>query len=121
VHCKGLIFDGGKNLTCEPEITKYKISLHDEFILLASDGLFEQVSRGEVLLWIQEYVAVHKASKEDLEKAGEMVIGKIFDVLAVLMNTTVAELKAMPNKKRMFDDTTVIIIFLEHEYVDQPE
>jgi len=109
------------NLTCEPEITKYKISLQDEFILLASDGLFEQVPREEVLKWIQEYIAEHKTSKADLEKTSEMVVGKIFDVLAGLMNTTVDELKAMPNKKRMFDDTTVIIIFLEHEYVDQPE
>lgn len=108
-------------LTCEPEITKYKISLQDEFILLASDGLFEQVPREEVLKWIQEYIAEHKTSKADLEKTSEMVVGKIFDVLAGLMNTTVDELKAMPNKKRMFDDTTVIIIFLEHEYVDQPE
>jgi len=99
-------------LTSEPEITKFSISQQDEFILLASDGLFEQVSRNDVIGWIQEYVDLHKTSRADLEKASEMVVGKIYSVLAGMMETTVAELKAMPNKKRMFDDTTVIIIFL---------
>lgn len=83
--------------------------------------MFEQVSREEVLSWIKEYITVHKATKDRLEKASEMVIEKIFNVLATVMNVSVEELKALPNKKRMFDDTTVIIIFLEHNFSNQVE
>lgn len=61
------------------------------------------------------YALLHSSSKEKLERAGEMVITKVFSILADVLNMTVDELKTMPNKKRMFDDTTVIVIFLGHE------
>jgi len=102
-------------LTSEPEITKYKISSQDEFILLASDGLFEQVGHEDVLHWIEEYAAQNGTSKEALKRASEMVIDRVYSVIAGLMETTVEEVKLMPNRKRMFDDTTVIIIFLQCE------
>jgi len=99
-------------LTSEPEITKFQISSRDEFVILATDGLFEHVSFDDVLGWIQGYLAEHKIPSE-LEQTSEVVIRHLYQHLAGVFEVTVEELLIMPNKKRLFDDATIIIIFLQ--------
>jgi len=100
-------------LTNEPELTTYKIVPQDEFLLIASDGLFEQVTTTEVVKWIHEYVVENNHSKEACEKASEMVINKLWVALAQIMEVTVDALKATTNKKKLFDDATVIVLFFK--------
>jgi len=98
-------------LTNEPEVTRFKITPEDEFVIICSDGLFEQVAHGDVISWVNDYLSENKSSKEALTKAAEVILNKLFEILAGLCEMTVEELKVFPNKKRMFDDATLIIVF----------
>jgi len=103
-------------LSAEPEVTEYVISPEDEFIVMSSDGLYEQLQEYEVTGWIGRFLDANRDRPLNLEKAAEFVIENMLQVLADLMGQSLAYVKAMPNKKKSFDDTTVIIIFL-----DQPK
>jgi len=103
-------------LSAEPEVTEYAIAPEDEFLVISSDGLYEQLQEYEVTGWIGRYLDANRDRPLNLEKAAEFVIENMLQVLADLMGQSIAYVKAMPNKKKSFDDTTVIIIFL-----DQPK
>jgi len=108
-------------LSCEPEVTEYEIKPEDEFIIMSSDGLYEQLQESEVVGWVGKFLEVNKDRPLNLEKAAEFVIENQLQVLADLMGQTVKYVKAMPNKKKSFDDTTVVIIFLNQPKKPEPK
>lgn len=88
-------------VTCEPEIFSYLIHPDDEFLVLASDGLWERLSNERVVASVKGPNAATSVVKQALGPSCAMV-GQIMDLKA-------------PVSRQYRDDITVLIVFLKNK------
>lgn len=81
----------------EPEVTKYKISTNDRFMIIASDGVWEFLENIEVVQFINPYYEVN-----DIEGACDL-----------LMKESLHKWKIEEDDQNV-DDITFILIFFYH-------
>jgi len=99
-------------ITSEPEINVHKIEPKDQFVVIASDGLYEHFTPEQVTSFIGEFLQECKDSPKEFAKIGCRIIAKELETIAKLMRKTVEEVKNLPNRKSFMDDTTVIVLLL---------
>lgn len=90
----------------------HKIEPKDQFVVIASDGLYEHFTPEQVTTFIGEFLLECKDSPKEFAKIGNRIIAKELETIARLMRKTVDEVKNLPNRKSFMDDTTVIVLLL---------
>ncbi|CAM9914357.1 unnamed protein product [Scytosiphon promiscuus] len=99
-------------ITAEPEISVHEINTtQDDFVVLASDGLWDHVSN------IEAVEIVRKAAYDDgvPESAGDRLVQRVLERAAENHGISVEELQEVPegNRRRsMHDDITCVVFFL---------
>jgi len=69
---------GGKEnvVSCEPEISSHEIEADDDFVLLASDGIFDTMSNNEIIETIFETLRYFKQRSIDPYREYEHILGE---------------------------------------------
>jgi len=93
-------------ITSEPEITTHKLTPEDRFVVISSDGLYENMTPEMV----SEFVEQQLDAGADPSTLASKIIEYLFEVLARLMNKTPEQVKKLPNRKSFMDDTSVIVL-----------
>lgn len=97
-------------ITSEPEVNVHKIVPSDQFVVIASDGLYEQFTPEQITSYVGEFLL--ECNEGEIAKLGNRIIAKELEIIAKIMKKTVDEVKSLPNRKSFMDDTTVIILLL---------
>ncbi|CAM9711906.1 unnamed protein product, partial [Choristocarpus tenellus] len=99
-------------ITAEPEITEHSINPElDEFVILASDGLWDYVSSQEAVEIVQEAAYQDQNPKD----AGDRLIKRVLEKAAERYSLTVPGLMDVPEgsvRRSMHDDVTCVVFFL---------
>ena len=77
-----------------PEVSKYDLTPHDEFLLVWSDGVWEFISNSEAVKIVAEY------GRHNIDKAAEALAQKAWD-------------KWILNEVDLVDDITVLIHYFK--------
>ena len=112
-------------VTVDPEITQFSLdpSLGIEFVVLATDGLFDFLSNQQVVDIIQEYFLQHSSIPVRPTQLGNVCDILITNILQMAMarycnsNDEFARLQTALNlsperRRKFFDDVSVTVIFL---------
>eukprot|EP01029_Cantina_marsupialis_P027935 TRINITY_DN774198_c0_g1_i1.p1 TRINITY_DN774198_c0_g1~~TRINITY_DN774198_c0_g1_i1.p1 ORF type:complete len:353 (-),score=98.43 TRINITY_DN774198_c0_g1_i1:74-1132(-) len=95
-------------ITAEPEISEYDITNNDDFVIIASDGIWDELSNDEAV----DYVYKRMANKETPEKIAENL--KLFALEKSGWPQVVRQNPNMLNSKMrrsVHDDMTVFVVF----------
>lgn len=113
-------------ITVEPEITEFSVdpSMGNEFVVLATDGLFDFLSNQQVIDIVQEYCIQHMTTAA----TGNRKEGNVCDVLITnilqramtkychstdeYLRLQTALHQSPERRRRFFDDVSVTVIFL---------
>jgi len=93
-------------ITNEPEVTVHKISSHDRYAIISSDGLYEHLTVSEVAAFVEKQLE----TTTDGAKIAAGLIEHQFVKIAGMIGKTTDEVKAIPNRKEFLDDVTVVIL-----------
>jgi len=99
----------------EPEVETATLDHRARFLLLASDGLWENLSKPEVLSAMEEAMVSHDVSVEFIPA---QLIKMALERAAERHNVGIVEMLSMsPNERRNFhDDITVILVYLPYVF-----
>ena len=86
-------------VVCDPEITTHKISTEDDFVLLASDGIFDVISNEECVKIVYDTIRYFKKNSIDPYREYDMILGEC-----------VSNVMKQALLKRSEDNVTVMII-----------
>ncbi|KAG0469061.1 hypothetical protein HPP92_018389 [Vanilla planifolia] len=91
----------------EPSIVAHKIRPTDQFVIFASDGLWDHISNQEAVNIVQKYP--HKGIARRLIKAAQKIAARKREVRYV-------DLKSVDRgiRRHFHDDMTVIVLFLDY-------
>jgi len=93
-------------VTAEPVVTCHTLSdFEDEFVVLASDGLWDLVSNEEVADFLNEHGA-----EWDRANIAQKLVDYVFNLVAERNNLSFNQLLFHPNLSSMTDDITVIVV-----------
>eukprot|EP00117_Sycon_ciliatum_P031052 scpid53933/ scgid24362/ [Pyruvate dehydrogenase [acetyl-transferring]]-phosphatase 2, mitochondrial; Pyruvate dehydrogenase phosphatase catalytic subunit 2 len=113
-------------LTCEPEIRKHKLTDDDSFMILATDGLWDDLSPSEVVDIVgRHYNVLRQQAKRpvDMEEnaATDLIIRALQSTCrepdTLKQQEYAAALLKLPAqvRRRYYDDITVVVVFFENE------
>ena len=98
----------GPYITHVPDIVVSDISPHDKFLILASDGLWDEMSEQEAADLV--------GGLEDPGKAASLLLETALSIAAKNARLTVAELKALKHgRRRLHDDISIAVVRLRKE------
>eukprot|EP01018_Ginkgo_biloba_P011030 Gb_30858 [translate_table: standard] len=99
-------------LTAEPSITAYSLQPHDNFLIFASDGLWEHLSNQEAVDIVHNHPRAGSAKR--LVKAALQEAAKKREM-------RYSDLKKIDRgvRRHFHDDITVIILFLDHDLINK--
>ncbi|ORX94005.1 protein serine/threonine phosphatase 2C [Basidiobolus meristosporus CBS 931.73] len=110
-------------VTAKPEIMHHQIAEGDEFLVLATDGLWDELTNDEVVNYVGEYLSHHQSSSSSGPQIGEDSSVKDSNVATHLIRSAlggkdenrVAKLLTIPApySRRFRDDITVTVVFLK--------
>lgn len=117
--------------TAEPDITRHAISPDDAFLVLSSDGLYQDLDAASVVEYVGEFLhnpqlqadmrnnASAYLTKQALQAASESAIGRRTVTLSGVGGAENLNLSFIlqlpPSKKRNYhDDITVLVVFFDH-------
>ena len=114
----------GPYLSCEPDVNEFKLTSAHKYMVLASDGLWDVLSKGEVIeaLMSGGEIDLSKTCYEEArEEESPFVGGLLESVLArcgEACGRSVEELRGLePGKRRNYhDDITIAVIDLEGQF-----
>lgn len=77
-------FDAKKNgprgldnvVVSDPEVMSMQIKAHDDFVLLACDGIFDTLSNEDAIQTVYDTLRFYKNNSEDAYKEYEMILGE---------------------------------------------
>lgn len=98
-------------LSCEPSISSHKLHPDDQFLIFASDGLWEQLSNQEAVNIVNNNPPngiarrLVKAALRETARKREM---RLADLQKIEQGT----------RRHFHDDITVIVVFLNHKLID---
>lgn len=99
----------GPYIKAIPEIKVFEITKHDEYIVLATDGLSDFLKAKE----IAEILSFGKVSNQDLaDKLLKSVITKASKEIGISVDEIMA-MEAGENKRNIHDDITIIVFYLK--------
>ncbi|KAL5155318.1 putative protein phosphatase 2C 38 [Glycine soja] len=98
-------------LSYEPAISVHKLRPEDQFIIFASDGLWEQLSNQEV---------VNIVSNSPRNGIARRLVRAALRVAARKREMRVSDLQKIEQgvRRHFHDDITVIVVFLNHKLID---
>eukprot|EP00916_Digyalum_oweni_P017356 GHVL01028430.1.p2 GENE.GHVL01028430.1~~GHVL01028430.1.p2 ORF type:complete len:163 (-),score=35.22 GHVL01028430.1:148-636(-) len=101
-------------ITADPQITVRERTIHDEFVILASDGLWDELTDDEAVKIVKNRFKLLKTvDKEAAQNAAQALVLEALDHAAKKHVMTINEMAAIPagNRRRnLHDDITVIVI-----------
>ncbi|RWR92370.1 putative protein phosphatase 2C 60 [Cinnamomum micranthum f. kanehirae] len=99
-------------LSSEPSISVHPLQPHDQFVIFASDGLWEQLSNQEAVDIVQNHP--HNGSARRLVKAALLTAAKKREV-------RYSDLKKIERgvRRHFHDDITVVVVFLDSNLVSR--
>ncbi|KGN48956.1 probable protein phosphatase 2C 60 [Cucumis sativus] len=99
-------------LSCEPSIAVYELQPHDQFIIFASDGLWEHISNQQAVDLIRSHP--HNGSAKRLVKVAMLEAAKKREM-------RYSDLKDIDRgiRRHFHDDITVIVVFLDSNLVSR--
>lgn len=102
----------GPLLTCEPTLEERMLGRADRFLILASDGLWEQLGNQE---------AVNVVAGGDREGAAARLVVGALRKAARKRNGSYAEVKELGAGRRrpVHDDITCVVLFFDHEVMER--
>lgn len=103
-------------ITAEPEVTIHKIQPTDDYVVIASDGLYEYFTPAMVA----EIVESHLDAGLDPAKIPALLIEKQFEHIGKLVGKTPDQVKAAPGRKSFMDDTSIIILRFQQSATSSP-
>ncbi|XP_058771067.1 probable protein phosphatase 2C 38 [Vicia villosa] len=98
-------------LSCEPSISSHKLHPDDQFLIFASDGLWEHLSNQE---------AVHIVSNNAPNGIARRLVKAALREAAKKREMRLADLQKIEQgtRRHFHDDITVIVVFLNHKMID---
>lgn len=81
----------GVEFTLTETLDVHKIEPQDQFVVIASDGLYEHFTPEQVTSFIGDYLRECKDSPTEVAKIGNRIIAKELETIAKLMRKTVDE------------------------------
>lgn len=96
-------------VSAEPEIKVIDISSNDTFLVLASDGLWDFISDTEVAEMLHPYISNPSTN------LAQLLLDKVLERAAKEAKLGLSQLKQLPAgnvRRRLHDDTTIIVIRL---------
>ncbi|KAJ2478172.1 hypothetical protein EV174_004398 [Coemansia sp. RSA 2320] len=114
-------------VTARPVIVKHKLSDNDKFVVIASDGLYDQLSDAEVIATVSQWYEAHSTKSgasestlttEDTNAATHLIRAALStDRLGHRSDTMIRRLLAIPppHSRRFRDDISVTIVTLNAE------
>jgi len=108
-----------------PEITSRKIVQGDQFLVVACDGLWDELSSDQVVRVVQCLLAKHGGKANIAQLLVQFTLSKVAQRLAVeepeLEIFTHEDLRAMPpgddGRRELHDDITVIVLLFDQRYL----
>jgi len=104
-------------ITADPEVVQHKLNSGDKFLVIASDGLWEQFSNEEVVSMVSMFLQENSSDGKNntrtssnictylIEKVLRKVIGNTDDIVGALLHMD-------PKTRRQYhDDITITVIF----------
>jgi len=98
-------------VSSSPEVTRVRLQPLDDFVVMATDGLWDEMSDQEAVSIVSQCVA--EGRRQD---AGGALVDEALRRAAAAAGMTVAELRSLPpgNKRRnLHDDTTALVVWLK--------
>ncbi|KAJ1989780.1 [Pyruvate dehydrogenase [acetyl-transferring]]-phosphatase 1, mitochondrial [Coemansia spiralis] len=110
-------------ITANPEIVRHKLDENDKFIVVASDGLYDQLSDAEVVNTVARwYEANQKRSEtlmtQDMNVATHLIrLALSIDESNQYSDTAIGKLLAIPSphSRRFRDDISAMVILLDRD------
>eukprot|EP00919_Chromeraceae_sp_WS-2016_P062069 GHVR01147043.1.p1 GENE.GHVR01147043.1~~GHVR01147043.1.p1 ORF type:complete len:557 (+),score=177.20 GHVR01147043.1:170-1840(+) len=98
-------------ITAEPEVKTYTRHAKDQFILLASDGVWDFFNDTQAVEHVKKALKIHK---NDPQAAADSLVEEIIAKAASECGRTVESLKEVPLGKRrsLHDDITAVVVLL---------
>jgi len=103
-------------ITNEPEVTVHKITQHDDYVVISSDGLYEYFTPEMVA----EIVESHLDAGLDPAKIPTLLIERQFEHIGQLVGKTAAQVKCAAGRKNFMDDTSIILLVFNHPATSSP-
>ncbi|KDO32145.1 hypothetical protein SPRG_03362 [Saprolegnia parasitica CBS 223.65] len=94
-----------------PETKAHVLSASDKFLILGSDGVWDFLENEEAVAIVQAHVAAGKKTE-----AGRVLVERVIARAAEVKGKTLKEFAALPpgkERRRVHDDTTVVILFFD--------
>ena len=97
-------YGGRQNVVvCTPDINEHKVSRDDDFILMGSDGIFDNLSNEDIVSTVfdivQHYEKAGGLQMEDVEKGVDLILD---DIVQNIMKKSIVQ--------RSEDNVTIILI-----------
>ena len=106
----------GKNIgmTSQPQIQKFNLKEFDQFVVIATDGIWEVMSSAEVVAYILTLGA-------DREQAAKQLVSEARDIWQSLnrCKKTVSRISDLPGARSSIDDISCIVLFFNFEGITQ--
>ncbi|MES1919876.1 [Pyruvate dehydrogenase [acetyl-transferring]]-phosphatase 1, mitochondrial, partial [Bonamia ostreae] len=110
--------------TAEPHISERQLSERSEFAILASDGIFDELSAEQAVQCVSTFLERRESGEESLRNASAALVETAFSRAAERNNgrlengENIDKMLKISGKERRYlhDDMTALIIFFEKEY-----
>ena len=113
-----LLFNG-PYISNKPEINIYKLNRNDKYLVLASDGLWDEIKSSELSKLIEKYYKdenIDKKEEKNIENLSYYILYKILEIICENFNITIKKLMKISEGKylrQIHDDISMIIVDIE--------
>ncbi len=113
-----LLFNG-PYISNKPEINIYKLNRNDKYLVLASDGLWDEIKSSELSKLIETYNKdenIDKKEEKNIENLSYYILYKILEIICENFNITIKKLMKISEGKylrQIHDDISMIIVDIE--------
>lgn len=103
-------------ISASPEITIVDRQRNDDFLVVASDGVFDQLTPEECCAVVRRHLRRNRRAVGDCAEAARAVKDEVLKRSAYTASLTVEEMLAVPNPKRRncYDDITILVLDLQN-------
>ncbi|KAH9329910.1 hypothetical protein KI387_002018, partial [Taxus chinensis] len=93
----------------QPSVNIHRVSEHDRFVVIGSDGLFDFFSNDEVVKLVESFILAHPSADP-----AKYILEKLLIRAAENAGMSIEQLMNIPagRRRKYHDDVTVIIILL---------
>ena len=94
-----------------PELTRVRLQHQDTFVVMATDGLWDEMSDQEAVDIVSQSLVQGKG-----QEAAQLLVEEALKRAAASAGLTLEELRALPpgsRRRNLHDDTTAVVVWLK--------